>query len=146
MTFEVKVDYDIVTDPDILRDEYNDDIYALCKVLYDEEGVWWDDEMKLIDAEIIYEKEKQSKKLELFNVGLGSSISVKDLVKKIINISGKNLKIEHDLTKPSIKTKLCLDITKAKNELGWKPKISLDEGIKQTMNWYEKQFVISMVK
>lgn len=86
--------------------------------------------------------EKQKNKLELYNVGLGSSISVKTLVKKIIDISRKNLIIEHDLSKPSIKTRLCLDITKAKNNFGWEPKVSLDEGIKKTMNWYEEYFAI----
>jgi len=84
---------------------------------------------------------KQKNKFELYNVGCGYSVSVKDLVKKIINQSGKNLKIEYDLSKPTIKTKLCLDITKAKKELGWIPKISLDEGIKKTADWYKSNLL-----
>ncbi|MEE9176186.1 MAG: NAD-dependent epimerase/dehydratase family protein, partial [Thermodesulfobacteriota bacterium] len=81
--------------------------------------------------------DKQESKFELYNVGYGSSVSVNDLVKKIIASSGKDIRIEHDLSKPSIKTKLCLDIAKAKNSLGWFPKISLDEGIQKTMEWYK---------
>lgn len=81
---------------------------------------------------------KQKNKFELFNVGYGSSISVSNLVKKIIEHSGKKIDIEYDLTKPTIKTKLCLDTTKAKRILGWSPKISLDEGIKKTISWYKK--------
>jgi len=81
--------------------------------------------------------DKQESKFELYNVGHGSSISVNNLVKKIIASSGKDLKIEYDLTKPNIKTKLCLDIAKAKNSLGWFSKISLDEGIQKTINWYK---------
>jgi len=84
---------------------------------------------------------KQKNKFELYNVGCGYSVSVKDLVKKIINQSGKNLKIEYDLSKPTIKTKLCLDITKAKKEFGWTPKISLDEGIKKTIDWYKSNLL-----
>ncbi|TET67901.1 MAG: NAD-dependent epimerase/dehydratase family protein, partial [Candidatus Aminicenantes bacterium] len=57
--------------------------------------------------------DKGESKFELYNVGYGSSVSVNDLVKKIIASSGKDLKIEYDLTKPNIKTKLCLDIAKA---------------------------------
>ena len=84
--------------------------------------------------------DKQSAKLELFNVGYGNSISVNDLVKKIIKQSGKDIKIEHDLSKPSIKTKLCLDISKAKDSLGWSPKVSLDEGIRKTIDWHRVHF------
>ena len=81
--------------------------------------------------------DRQKSKFGLYNVGYGSSISVSNLVKKIINCSGKSIEIEYDLSKPSIKTKLCLDITKAKNSLGWLPKVSLDEGIRKTMEWYK---------
>ncbi len=78
----------------------------------------------------------QTTKFGLYNVGYGESISINDLVKKIIEHSGKNLSIEHDLTKPTIPTKFCLDSTKAQEELGWSKKISLDDGIKKTIEWY----------
>lgn len=81
--------------------------------------------------------DKQESEFELFNVGYGRPISIKELVERIITCSGKNLKIEYDLSKPTIKTKLCLNIAKAKNIFGWSPKISLDEGIKKTMEWYK---------
>jgi nucleoside-diphosphate-sugar epimerase len=81
--------------------------------------------------------DKQESKFELYNVGYGSSISVSDLVKQIIACSGKDIKIEYDLSNPTIKTKLCLDITRAKTFLGWAPKCSLDEGIRKTMEWYK---------
>lgn len=80
---------------------------------------------------------KQKNKFELYNVGCGEGISVKDLVKKIIKVSGKNINIDYDLSKPNIKTKLRLDITKAKETLGWSPKTSLDEGIQKTIEWYK---------
>ncbi|MEW6006659.1 MAG: NAD-dependent epimerase/dehydratase family protein [bacterium] len=86
--------------------------------------------------------EKQKEKFQLFNVGYGSSISVNNLVKKIIEFSGKKIDIEYDLSKPTIKTKLCLDVTKAKEILGWKPKISLDDGIKKTIQWYKTFYKI----
>ena len=86
--------------------------------------------------------DQQESKLELYNVGYGSSVSVNDLVKKIITCSGKDLRIEHDLTKPNIKTTLCLDTTKAKSSLGWFPRVSLDEGIEKTMSWYQANIKI----
>ncbi len=80
---------------------------------------------------------KQESKFGLYNVGYGNSISIKELVSKIIASSNKNIKIEFDLSKPTIKTKLCLDTTRARNIIGWSRKISLDEGINKTMEWYK---------
>ncbi|MCH7552045.1 NAD(P)-dependent oxidoreductase [Patescibacteria group bacterium] len=81
--------------------------------------------------------EKQESKFELYTVGLGAATSVADLVKKIIQHSGKKLTVTYDKTKPTIKTTLYLDCSKAKQELGWEPKISIDEGIQKTMDWYK---------
>jgi nucleoside-diphosphate-sugar epimerase len=85
---------------------------------------------------------KQEANFEIFNVGYGSSIPVSELVKKIVSHSGKDIKIEYDLTKPTIKTKLCLDTAKAKSSLGWAPKVSLDEGIEKTIKWRKENFKI----
>ncbi len=80
--------------------------------------------------------DKQVTSIAIFNVGYGSSVSIHELVKKIISHSGKNIAIEYDASKPTIKTRLCLDITKARNTLGWYPQVSLDEGIQKTIAWY----------
>jgi len=82
--------------------------------------------------------DRQKARFELFNVGSGEAVSVKELVQRIIRSSGKNVGIEYDSSKPTIKTKLCLDCTKAKEALGWEPHIFLDEGIKKTIEWYKK--------
>lgn len=80
--------------------------------------------------------DKQGTRFALFNIGYGSSISINELVKKIVAQSGRNITIEYDISKPTIKTRLCLDTTKARNTLGWYPQVSLDEGIQRTMAWY----------
>lgn len=72
----------------------------------------------------------------LCNVSFGKSLSIEDIVKTIIDISGKKLNIIYDTSKPRIPTKLTLDNTKAFNEFGWTPKIDFKEGIKKTINWY----------
>lgn len=84
--------------------------------------------------------EKQKSQFEIYNVGYGGSISIINLVKKIIVCSGKKITIEFDLSKPHFDTKLCLNTTKVKNSIGWSPKVSLDEGICKTMEWYSKTF------
>lgn len=85
--------------------------------------------------------DKQETKFEIFNAGFGSTVSIKELVQRIITHSGKSLTIDYDTTKPNIKTKVCLDATKAKNLLGWSPEVSLDEGIKKTIVWYKNNIL-----
>lgn len=80
---------------------------------------------------------KQPEKYRLYNCGLGQAIAIRDLVRKIVDYSGKNLKIEHDLSQPTIKTSLFLDCALAKSELGWTPQVSLDDGIKSTLAWWK---------
>ena len=75
---------------------------------------------------------------ELYNVGLGEAVSVRDLVHRIIKASGKDLIVKSDLSKPTIKTSLFLDWKKAFTELGWFPEVTLDKGIEDTIEWYKE--------
>lgn len=63
------------------------------------------------------------------NVGVGEDISILDLAKLIANIVGYEGKIEHDLSKPDGTPRKLMDVSKI-NALGWKAKISLEEGIR----------------
>ena len=82
----------------------------------------------------------QKNPYELYNVGLGEGIKIKDLVRKVITNSGKDLEMVHDLSKPTVPTSLFLDCNKAKSELEWEPKHTLDQGLQKTINWYKKIF------
>lgn len=93
-----------------------------------------DDVVNFIDLAL----KKQTTKYELVNIGYGRSISVANLVKKIIDASGRNLKIEFDPKGPTIKTKLALDYSLAKQKFGWEPRISLEQGIELTLAWYKE--------
>jgi len=86
--------------------------------------------------------EKQKTPFGLYNCGAGESVSIRDLVRKIVDISGRDLEIEHDLDKPSIKTSLFLDCTKAERELGWKRTTSLEDGIAKTIDWWRKNISV----
>ena len=82
--------------------------------------------------------ENQKEKYRLYNCGYGEKISIKDLVDLIIRATGKNIKIEHDLSQPTIKTSLYLNCTLAEKELGWKPKVNIVDGINATVNWWKE--------
>ncbi len=82
---------------------------------------------------------KQVSNFELLNIGLGKAISIADLTKMIIRISGKNVTLKFDTSKPSLKTSLCLNTEKAKKLIGWSPEVSLEEGINKTIQWYKEE-------
>ena len=87
--------------------------------------------------------EKQSAPFCLVNIGCGSSISIINLTSKIIETSGKNIRLTYDKSKPTINTKLALDCTKAKDLFGWQPKVSLKKGIQKTIDWYKSNTLIN---
>lgn len=84
--------------------------------------------------------EKQTTPFELVNVGSGEAVSVDNLVKKIIAISKKKCKIFYDTLKPTIPTRIILDCQKAKKLFGWEPEVSLDQGIRKTLKWYQREY------
>lgn len=69
------------------------------------------------------------------NVGSGMELTVKALSSLIKDIVGFKGEVLHDPTKPDGMPKKLLDVSRV-NELGWKPRISLEEGIKRTYEWY----------
>jgi len=74
------------------------------------------------------------------NLGNGKEVvSINELIEKIVKISGKDIKIEHDPSGPKGTYKYCADTTKMRKALGWEPKISLDEGLKRTYEWAEEE-------
>jgi nucleoside-diphosphate-sugar epimerase len=80
--------------------------------------------------------ERQKPQFGLYNVGAGSATRIVDLVREIVRASGRPLRTEHDLSKPTIKTSVSVDCAKAREELGWVPTVSLSEGISRTLSWY----------
>ena len=91
----------------------------------------------LIDAVSKIINNDFSYNFRIWNIGSSRLITISDLVKNIINISGRtSLKIKYDSTKPTINTKLHLDCSKAKNDLLWSPTTELNVGLRKTIKWY----------
>ena len=81
----------------------------------------------------------QKNSYSLYNIGYGKAYSVNTVIKKIIKIAKKKIEIKHDLSKPHIPTSLSLNSNKAKKEIGWTPKYTLEEGIQKTISWLSRQ-------
>ena len=86
--------------------------------------------MELIELII----ENQSSKFELLNVGSGKNMSIKEIVKKIIEASGKKLDMVFDTSKPSRNIKLKLDVSKAKDGFNWNNTFDMKEIINEYNN------------
>jgi len=69
------------------------------------------------------------------NVGSGQEVSIKDLADKISKAVGFSGEISWDSSKPDGTMRKILDSSKIA-DLGWKPLISLDQGIASTVEWY----------
>lgn len=74
-----------------------------------------------------------SKVNEPINLGNPTEVTILEIAKQIISMTGSKSKIEFKplpVDDPKVR---CPDITKAKKVLGWEPKISLEEGLKRTL-------------
>ena len=81
-----------------------------------------------------------NEKFAHINIGTGVDLSIKDLAQIIANESGYEGNILWDLDKPNGTHQKKLDISLLSN-LGWRHKISLLEGIKKTVNEFEKTYL-----
>lgn len=78
---------------------------------------------------------------EPVNIGTGTEISIKDLVELIATQTGFKGQIRWDSQKPDGQPRRCLDIQRAKECFGFEAKVSLEEGLKKTIEWYINQKV-----
>lgn len=71
------------------------------------------------------------------NLGSGIEISIQKLAEKILNLMNVDFEIKWELDKPNGQPRRCVDIAMAKREIDFKPQISLDDGLKHTIDWYK---------
>ena len=81
----------------------------------------------------------ESDRDEPLNIGSDRLVTIDELARMIIEISGKNLTIAHDLSKPQGVRGRNADLTLVKRALGWEPEVSLEEGMGKTYKWILQQ-------
>jgi len=82
--------------------------------------------------------EKDPKGIDIFNVGSGNPISISTLITRAQEITGGECDVLFDATKLREEYDYdyaVADISKIKKELGWEPKVSLEEGLALTYQW-----------
>ena len=75
---------------------------------------------------------------EVFNIGGGSRITVKNLIHEIEQACNKPAKIQYESVQKGDAIDTHADIQKVQECLGWKPKISIHEGITKFVLWYNE--------
>jgi len=77
---------------------------------------------------------------ETINIGSQRALSIKELAQKIANIMKKEISINVDSSRfrPHDVDTLVCDYNKANKLLGWKPEVSINEGLEQTIEWVKK--------
>ncbi len=123
-------------------------IPALIKRVFDGENpltVWGDGEQS---RAFLYVKDLVEGMLKVIeacpvcdplNLGTVEEIKIKDLVKLIIKLSGKNPRVHFDTSKPSGQPRRNCNNRKAKEKIGFEARISLREGLEKTITWYRHQ-------
>ena len=71
------------------------------------------------------------------NLGSGEGVSIKKLVEIVVSNMKTKPEVVWDTSKPTGDKKRLMDITRAKTLLGFEPAVSIEDGIKEVMEWYE---------
>lgn len=76
---------------------------------------------------------------EIYNVSAGTPVPNLRVVKTILQLLGKpESLIKYVQDRPGHDRRYALDSSKMRNELGWKPEVDFDEGIRRTIQWYQE--------
>jgi GDP-L-fucose synthase len=75
-----------------------------------------------------------------YNLGYGSTINIGQIVDIILKVTDKSPKVEWDNTKPTTIPFRSFNTDRITKELGFKPKYTFEQGIKETVEWYDKNW------
>lgn len=89
-------------------------------------------------AEAIYLATLSYNKSDPVNIGTGSEISIKELTKLIVKLTGFKGKIVWDKSKPDGQPKRMLDTSNALKEFGFTAKTDIITGLSKTIEWYRE--------
>ncbi len=94
--------------------------------------IWVKDHCAGLDAAL-----RKGREGEVYNFGAGNEWPNLKIARYLLRLLGKpESLLEFVQDRPGHDRRYALDSTKAQGELGWKPKTSLEDGLKQTVDWY----------
>ncbi len=79
----------------------------------------------------------------IYNIGTGVETDVNELFRTIVKYTGKDLPEKHGPAKPGEQKRSVLTSDLIYSELGWKPGVILDEGLKKTVEFFKKKHAVA---
>lgn len=79
---------------------------------------------------------------EPINLGSGQEVSISELASMLLKLMNADLEIKWQTDKPNGQPRRCISIDRAKQKIGFLPKIDLNEGLKRTIDWYESNITV----
>ncbi len=73
---------------------------------------------------------------EALNVGADEEVSIKDLAATIVRLAGTGARLVFDRSKPSGQPRRRCDVSRARAAIGFRARVSLEEGLRRTIEWY----------
>ncbi len=73
------------------------------------------------------------------NLGTGCEITIRDLARKIADLTGFRGEFRWDASQPDGQPRRCLDVSRARSLFGFAARTGLDEGLQRTIAWYREQ-------
>lgn len=89
-------------------------------------------------AEAIVLASEKYNSSEPVNIGTGKEIKIKELVAIIAELTGYRGRISWDTSKPDGQPRRCVDVSRAKERFGFEARTDFREGLKNTIEWYNK--------
>jgi nucleoside-diphosphate-sugar epimerase len=77
---------------------------------------------------------------EPINLGTGREIRIDDLARLIAELTGFRGELVWDASQPDGQPRRCLDVSRAREQLGFEASTSLEQGLVRAIDWYEKAF------
>jgi len=74
-----------------------------------------------------------------YNIGTGKETDINSIVRKLIKLTGYKLTPKYKAAAKGEVMRSALSHRKAKEVLGWEPKVGLDEGLKKTVEWFKRK-------
>jgi len=97
--------------------------------------VFIDDVLDALDRLEKHVKQQKGKSLTV-NLGSEDEVTIRELAEQIVRISGKNIKLKFDASKPTGVLSRKPDLTRIRKELSWMPTTNLHDGLERTYEWF----------
>lgn len=84
--------------------------------------------------------ERSGTRGRVYNLGNPDERSILDLARAVLAAAGSASPLEFLPMPPDDPVRRCPDISRARAELGWRPRVTLEDGLRRTLAWYRQEF------